>query len=205
MSMKDDEIQKYERPALNLQSDLESIVFHLQGVAGYENVSPSLELKLKRMKQCRDYINKYMSRIKVIPMIATDFGLSEAQASRIYEDTIDVFNSVAETKGRDLLIDIALGKIFETWTKAMAKQDFRSATSATKQMLYAIKDFYGGNEAKLYEKIQPPKFEFGFFPELTGVELPDNLQEQIASMLKKKKAKDAFIDNVEDANVVEDE
>lgn len=206
MGIKYDEILPYKRKPLTLHSDITDIIYHLQGKQGYEQLSPALEEKLKRMQQTRDYLSKYGSRIKVVPMLMTDFNIARRMAYRLMEETMEVFNTMAETKGRDMWVDIILDKVFETWRKAHAKEDFKTAAICEGRMIEIIEKFMGGEMAKLYEGIQPPVFQFGFFPELTNVTIPDDLEHQINKIIKQKVSGSRYFEKyAEDAEILGDD
>lgn len=197
MSMKSDDILPFVRKTITLRSDLDEILAHVQGKPGYEQISPALEEKLKRMQICRDWLAKYGGRQDVIPRIRTEFGLSRAAAYALLEDTMEYYNTTGESKGRNVWVDIILSKIFETWRKAHAKNDFKTAAICEGRMIEVVDKFFGGFEAKMYERIQPPAILFGFFPELTNVEIPDDLETQVKKLIAEKKKKAMQIEDIE--------
>lgn len=195
--MKSDEILPFVRKTITLRSDLDEILAHVQGKPGYEKISPALEEKLKRMQMCRDWLAKYGGRQDVLPMIHSEFGLSRSAAYALLEDTMEYYNTTGESKGRNVWIDIILAKIFETWRKAHAKNDFKTAAICEGRMIEVVEKFFGGHEAKMYARIQPPAILLGFFPELTNVEIPDDLESQVKKLIAEKKRKASQIDYVE--------
>lgn len=165
------------------------------------SLSPALAVKLDRMRDCRDLIKKHGSRTTVIPLLISEFNVSNSEAIRIFNETLEVFNATASTNGRDFYIDMLLGFMIETRNKAYSKRDFMAAAKSEKNMLDLIKEFLGTNDAKVYENIQPPNVTYLFDPGKLGVTLPDDLDYQISKILERKRGNTGLFD---DAKIIDE-
>lgn len=197
MKLKDDSLLPFER-RLTTHTEEDVFIMHLQGILEFEKMSPTLQKRFNRLSQCRDYIREWGSRHKVVPMLISDFGISESQAYKDFNSCIKIFNAAADTDGRDFWVDILMGKLTETWKKSIADRDFRAAEKTLKTMKDAIKDFFGNNEAKLYADLQPPVLITKYIP---NEKLPENWKEQALKIIGEKKRKREDID-ISDAEII---
>ncbi len=183
---------------LSQKSDPDKIIDYLihPNDQKYE-LTPALQDKLDKMRDCRDLIKKHGSRVTVVPILMTEFNVSHSEAVRIYSETLEVFNATSSTSGRDFYVDMLLGFMIETRNKAYIKQDYNAAARSEKNMLDLISQFMGNEDAKIYETIQPPDILYEFNPELLGVKLPEDLDKQIEKLLKKKKGDTSMFDDAE--------
>lgn len=186
---------------LTTHSDADKILLHLQGHENYQTISAALQEKLDRMRVIRDWLEKYRSKLKVLPMVISEFKVSESTARRLFEETVEVYNVLAEPKGRNLNIDILLDSYWEVWRKAMADQDWKSATSVLKEIRLVYLEFYGNEDAKKYQELQPPTVIIGNFIEKLNIKIPDDLEEQIRRMkaVKAKRNTSMFDDAIEES------
>lgn len=170
-------------------TDVEIIVQHLQGKLKRSMLSDMIKEKIDRMHIISDLIRQYGSRLKVVPMIEQDMGISKSQALRLFNETIQVYSTVsAQEKGRDLWIDILLGQIMEGMKKSLLKQDFKAHASYVKTFKDTIVDLIGDAEAAKYDKVQPPPIVIGFFPELVmGNVTEEELLKAAQDFRRKKK------------------
>lgn len=185
---------------LTTHSDADKILLHLQGHENYQTISAALQEKLDRMRVIRDWLEKYKSKLKVLPMVMTEFNVSESTARRLYDETVEVYNVLSDPKGRNLNIDILLDSYWEVWRKAMADQDWKSATSVLKEIRLIYLEFYGDEDAKKYKELQPPTLIIGNFIDKLNVKIPDDLEEQIRRMkaVKAKRNTSMFDDAIEE-------
>lgn len=186
---------------LTTHSDVDKILLHLQGHENYQTISAALQEKLDRMRVIRDWLEKYKSRLKVLPMVISEWKVSESTARRLFDETIEVYNVLAVPKGRNLNIEILLDAYWEVWRKAMADSDWKSATATLKEIRLVHLEFYGNEDAKRYQELQPPSIIIGYFIEKLNVKIPDDLEEQIRRMkaVKAKRNTTMFDDATEDA------
>jgi hypothetical protein len=183
--------------SLNTHSDTEKIIQYLQSGDTDIQLSADLEQILKRYTKCADLIKQYGSRLKVVPMMMQLFQISQAQAYRDFDNTSYVFGSTPRTS-KDFYLDLLIGNIVETRTKAMTKDDFRAAAACDKNMLAVLQEYFK-DQSIPWEKVQPPNMIFGFFPELTKVDVPDNWNEVIQKLIARKtKAIDADYTEIKD-------
>lgn len=187
--------------ALNTHSDVEKIVTYLQSGDNDVILSEPLQKILKRYRFCADLIKQHGSRLKVVPMLIREFGISEAQAYRDFQDTTYVFGSTPRSS-KDFYLDMLLGNIVETRNKAIAKEDFKSAASCDKNMLVAIQEYFK-DQSIPWDKVQPPNLTFGFFPELTNVNIPDNWQVIITNIINTKRSVNTS--GIPEAEIVKDD
>jgi hypothetical protein len=189
---------------LTTRSETDDIIAHLQFTGEPEKcpkLSKKLQDKLKRLYRCADLIKAYGSRLKVAPMLENEFGISRATAYRDFQDTQVIFGTTLKSS-KDFWLDVLLGMMMESRTKAMLKNDFRSVAAIEKNMTEAIKKLAGDQKTLPFDQVQPVSVMIGFFPELTKVELPDNLEEQVAKLLKNRKTKQ--FDDYQDAVIITD-
>jgi len=145
-------------------------------------LSEKQQEKLDRMYVCKELIDKRISRTKVIPKLMNQCNISQAQAYKIYADTIAVFDQVSESKGRDIWVDILLGNIMETRNKALAKDDLKVVSMCDKLFKETIAEFFGGAEAQKYRDIQPPNISFVYSPDQLGIEDQKDLDQEIKKL-----------------------
>jgi hypothetical protein len=181
---------------LTTKTDNEKIIEFLIQDGDDIRLSKSLQEKLERMDFCHDLIKKYGSRTRVAPQIMKMYGVSKAQAYRIFQDTQDVFGSTQKTS-REFWLDILLGFMMESREKASKKGDFRSVSAIEKNMASAVEKLAGGKDTIPFEKVQPAPVMIGFFPETLKVELPDDWEDQVKKIIQPKRKIDREIHEAE--------
>jgi hypothetical protein len=181
---------------LTTKTDNEKIIEFLIQDGDDIRLSKSLQEKLERMDFCHDLIKKYGSRTRVAPQIMKMYGVSKAQAYRIFQDTQDVFGSTQKTS-REFWLDILLGFMMESREKASKKGDFRSVAAIEKNMASAVEKLAGNKDSVPFEKVQPPPIMIGFFPETLKVELPDDWEDQVKKIIQPKRKIDREIHEAE--------
>ncbi len=182
---------------LNLRTDVEKIILYFQGKLPNTILSPALEEKIQRMKQCSELIRKHGGAKKVIPVLEELYDIGFAAASRLYQETQDAFGDITHFN-RQYHIDTYVQMLIEGANQAKAQGDFRSYATMMREYKDAIKDFMGTNEADMYKQLQVPALELGFFPEELKVKIPANYKQRL-ERLKEAKRKD----EIEDAIVLE--
>ncbi|MGI4865439.1 MAG: hypothetical protein ACRYFZ_16065 [Janthinobacterium lividum] len=191
---------------LTIRSEVEDIQAYLGGHIEAA-LSPALERKLKRLETARDLLAKYGSRKKVVSMLVrlsvyTEMGsVCQRTAYRDVEDAMDIFRPTSR-HAQEFYVDIALEKVFETREKALVAGDLRAAAAADKNFLTIIEKFMGDKEAIDWSKVQAPRVLVGFMPELLNVPLPDDLDAQVAKLLKAKRGKSLTVADAEEAQIV---
>lgn len=173
-----DEIQKAPAKIITVhQSDDDILIRHFKGLLEREALSEALQRKAERIESCYELIKKYVSRLKVVPMMCNliknpdGTPISKATAYRIYDDTQRLFGETS-VKNQSFWLDIELGNIEEDIAAARKLKDYRSVSALRKLKLDAIKNLMGSGDALLYEKFQIPPIEVGFFPRSKKVALP---------------------------------
>jgi len=190
---------------LTTHSEADAIEDFLAGKLA--QLSPALQRKLKRMETAADLVRKYGSRTKAVAMLRrlaeyTEMGAaSQATAYRDVDDAITVLGT-APRESRDFYVDRLLEMSFSSHAKATEAQDWRAVAAIEKNIAGIIKDFMGDKEAVDWSKLQPPRILVGFMPELLNVPMPENLEEQVAQLLKKKRGKHLTIEDAEDAQII---
>ncbi|GAB2798271.1 hypothetical protein GCM10027199_86570 [Amycolatopsis magusensis] len=84
--------------------------------------------------------------------------------------------------------------------RATKAGDWNAVARIEKNMKDAVKELAGDKDTLPFDQIQPPKVKIGFFPQLTGVTLPDDLDAQVQQLIKPKRKTEHF----PDAEVVND-
>ena len=186
---------------LTTHSDADLIRRYLTEPSSDVELSDALKFKLNRLTRCADLIKQYGSRIKVTSALMKEFDLSPNQAYHDFQDTQEVFGSTPRNS-RDFYLDILLGHITETRTKAMDKGDLKTVASCDKNMLLTIAEYFK-NESIDWNKVQIPSITVGFFPQLSNVVVPENWREQVNELIEKKKKSQTTI--FTDATVLKDE
>ncbi len=182
-----DEIQLAPNKLMTTKTtDNEKLIWYLQGKLKRTDISKKLEEKLSRFNHCADYIKKYGSRLKVVPMMEKKFGLSTAQAYRDYNDTQQVF-ATTEQNNQAFWVDMLLGDIRQALKAARKDEDHKAVAALIKTMKETIKELLGDASAAIYDDLVPPVPVLGFFPEELKVPMPDDLQEQLKRFKVKKK------------------
>lgn len=191
--MSDDLIKRAPDKVLSTHTDEDKIIAYLQGDTKRKRLSPKLQQKYDRYRHCSDLIRRYGSRLKVVPMMEKEYGISYAQASRDFVNTQRIFATTQETN-QAFWVDILIGMILEDRAKAIKNEDFRAAATMLRTFKETIKELVGPADVIPYEKLIPPKMVVGFFPETLNVDNPDNLDELIESFKKKIKTNTVDID-----------
>ncbi len=186
---------------LTTKTDDEKIIEFLTQDGDSIRLSPALQTKLDRMDTCRDLIKQYGSRTRVAKMLMNTYGISRAQAYRLFQSTQDVYGASQRTS-REFWLDILMGFMIDDRAKALIKQDYRSVASIEKNMITAVKELAGDNKALPFEKVQPVPVMIGFFPQLTKVELPEDWEDQVKELIKPKRKIDRVIS---DAEIIEED
>jgi hypothetical protein len=183
---------------LNLRTDVEKIILFFQGKLKNTKLSPALEEKISRMKQCAELIGKYGGAKKVIPILQELYDISFATARRLYIETQEAFGEVTHFN-RQFHIDTYINMLIEGAQQAKKAGDFRSYAGLIKEYKEAIQIFMGTNEADLYKQLKVPEFQVGFFPEELKTKLPPQgqLEARIKKILEAKRK-----DEIEEATIV---
>ena len=178
------------------QSDDDILIKHFKGQLERAVLSEPLQRKAEQIESCYELIRKYVSRLKVVPMMCNllknpdGSTISKATAYRIYDATQRLFGETS-VKNQQFWLDIELGNIEEDITAAKKLKDYRSVAALRKIKADLIKNLMGSGDALLYEKIVIPQFEVGFFPRSMKVSLPkDKELKQLVSEKLKQIAED---------------
>lgn len=157
-------------------------------------LSYTKQQEFERVNKCLELIKVKVSRAKVIPLLIQQYKISRAEAYRIYEDTIYVFDTIYKRRqGRDVHVDILVGNIIDTYNKAVAADDLKNATYAMRLYMDAIKEFFGGYEAEQYAQLQPPSVTFIIPEHVLKIESNPDLKKRIKdSLTYKKRNADVF-------------
>lgn len=182
---------------LTTKTDDELIIEHLLKDGDTKPLSEALQKRFEMLDTCRDLIQKYGSRLRVSRLLMNTFGISKAQAYRIFESTIFVFGSSQKTSAREFWLDIIMGFMIDDRQKALIKQDYKSVAAMQKNMITAVEKLAGDNKTIPFENVQPVPVMIGFFPELTKVELPDDWEDQVKEIIKPKRKIDRVITDAE--------
>ena len=185
---------------LTTHSDVDLIIQHIENPDAGTALSEKLEEKLKRIQRCHALTTEHGSRIKVVPELEKEFSISFSTALRIYEDTQLVF--AHKLPKREYWIDIALGRVFETWKMAKDAKDIRGMNAADANMIAIMEKFLQSADRIPYEEFKNPKFIFGFFPQLSKVKIPENWRDEIERIIQRKRNIEL---NTTDAVVLDDE
>ena len=173
---------------------------------GETELSPRQQAKLARLQKCADLIKEYGSRLAVVPRMVKLFSFEDPKyndkaAYADFEDTQEIFGTTPQSS-RDFWVDIVLGFMIETRNKANRNDDVKTAAVAEKNMVSLIKDFMGDKEAYNMEELQLPAYQFGFFPELLKVDLPENWESQVKALIADKKKKNLGLADIEEAQII---
>ncbi|AEL24019.1 hypothetical protein [Cyclobacterium marinum] len=187
-----------KKDQLGLRTDVEKIVLYHQGKLPNAELSPALEEKINRMKECSNLIQKYGGAKKVISMMEGLWGISYSTAKRIYNETQEAFGDLTNFN-KQFHIDTYMQFLITGINLAKESGDGKTFTGLMKEYKNAIKEFMGTSEADIYKQIQVPTFEVGFFPEELNTKLPANWKTRVKKLVEEKKR----LDEIEDAIVLE--
>lgn len=185
---------------MNTPTDVDLILHHLSDKSGESKLPEDLKKKLDRLHFCADLIRQHGSRLKVVPILRKKYDISQRQAYQDFQDTQEIFGSTPPSS-KDFWVDILLGFIMETRHAAFQKKDFRAVTAAEKNLFNTIAEFFKGDQIP-YDKIQPPPILLGFFPELSNVQIPADLDDQVKKLVAEKKIQ---IERIPEAEIIEEE
>lgn len=187
-----------KKDQLGLRTDVEKIVLYHQGKLPNAELSPALEEKINRMKECSKLIEKYGGAKKVISMMEGLWSISYSTAKRIYNETQEAFGDLTSFN-KQYHIDTYMQFLITGINLAKESGDGKTFTGLMKEYKSAIKEFMGTSEADIYKQIQVPTFEVGFFPEELNTKLPANWKTRVKKLVEEKKR----LDEIEDAIVLE--
>lgn len=183
---------------LGIRTDVEKIVLFLQGKLPNAELSPALEEKLNRMKECSNLIQKYGGAKKVISMMEGLWDISYSTARRIYNETQEAFGDVTHFN-KQYHVDTYMQLLITGINLAKDSGDGKTFTGLMKEYKSAILEFMGTTDADMYKRIQIPEFQVGFFPEELNTKLPANWKSRLKKLVDEKKRSD----EIEDAIVLE--
>lgn len=185
---------------LSLKTDVEKIVLYLQGKLPNAEMSPALQQKLDRMKECAALIRKYGGAQKTISMMENMWGISFSTAKRLYNETQEAFGELTNFN-KQFHLDTYLNFLISGINIAKDNGDGRTFAALMKEYKEAIKEFMGTSDAEMYKRLEIPAFKVGFFPEELKTKIPANWK----SRVEKMKAAKIRADMIEDAIVLEPE
>lgn len=191
--------QKKEKQ-LGLHTDVEKIVLYLHGKVPNAKLSPALEEKLNRMKECSKLIERYGGAKKVISMMQGMWGISYSTALRLYNETQEAFGE-STNLNKKFHLDTYMNFLIQGLNMARDSGDGRTFTGLMKEYKEAIREFMGTSDKEMYERINIPQFEVGFFPEELKTKLPANWKSRLKKLVNDKKRND----EIEDAIVLDTE
>lgn len=175
-----------KKDQLGLRTDVEKIVLYHQGKLPNAELSPALEEKINRMKECSNLIQKYGGAKKVISMMEGLWGISYSTAKRIYNETQEAFGDLTNFN-KQFHIDTYMQFLITGINLAKESGDGKTFTGLMKEYKNAIKEFMGTSEADIYKQIQVPTFEVGFFPEELNTKLPANWKTRVKKLVEEKR------------------
>jgi hypothetical protein len=185
---------------LSLRTDVEKIVLFLQGKLPNAEMSPALEKKLDRMKECAALIRKYGGAQKTISMMEGMWDISFSTAKRLYNETQEAFGELTNFN-KQFHLDTYLNFLITGINIARDNGDGRTFAALMKEYKEAIKEFMGTSDAEMYKKLEIPTIQIGFFPEELKTKLPANWKARLAKLKEEKLRSDM----IEDAIVLEPE
>ena len=153
-------------------TDDEKLIGYYKGKIPLRKLSKKLRQETELIDLCSRLIQKWVSRIKVVPILERLAKVNKARAYRVYDKTQRLFGE-ADVKNQKFWIDIELGEIQKDIDIARRKGDHKAVASLRKIKYEYIKEM-GSSDALLYENIQPPPFVLGFFPKSKEVDLPSD-------------------------------
>lgn len=190
-----DEVQKAPMKVITMQNyDMDILAQYFMGNLERHELSDPLKEYIDRMKVCHQLIEKWSSRTRVASILQKKYDISLATAHKLFERTEYIFGKSIQ-HSQALHADILLGDLRRLLNKAEAANDFKAAAMFTKQMAEIIEKHMGSAEALLYENFEMQPIVIGFFPEHFKVDLPEDLDAQLAK-LKKAKSKKEFGEKV---------
>jgi hypothetical protein len=187
-----------KKEQLGLRTDVEKIVLYHQGKLPNAELSPALEEKITRMKECSKLIQKYGGAKKVISMMEGIWDISYSTAKRIYNETQEAFGEDTNFN-KQYHIDTYMQFLITGINMAKDSGDGKTFAGLMKEYKSAIKEFMGTTDADIYKQIKVPNFQVGFFPEELNTKLPANWKSRVKKLVEEKKR----TDEIEDAIVLE--
>jgi len=183
----------------NIPTDTDVIMRWLLGI-DKTNLNASQKLLLKRAQSCKDLVYEYgPDKTKIIKLHAKLQNISEETAKSDYENMLYFYN-VQKESPRNFWIDFALSSITKNINEARKANDFATVSKENKNMIVLIEKFFGTEEKPDYSKLQPPDIILGFWPESTGIVLPEGRKlEVILKQLEMVKSESGFnVDDIEE-------
>lgn len=199
MSMRDDNIAFIGKPVkmITRQSDIDVLIEHFENPDAPVKLSAAMEKRKKQIERCHVLTAEFHSRTKVIPKLRDEFDISYGAALRIYEDTQVVF--AHKVPKREYWIDIALGRVAETWRTAKAAGDIRGMNAADANMIAIMDKFLESADKVPFEEFKNPNFVLGWFPQLSKVAetLPENWRQIVERIIVEKRNRDLHVTDAE--------
>jgi hypothetical protein len=168
-------------------TDTEKIIAYLQDETGKVRLSTTLERKLAMIDTAADLMKQHRSRLKVYPILMRRYKLEKRRAYQIIDQALDVYSFRAQGRSKEFYVDLLLEEIRKSKEVAVSRRDARAANQADKNMLDVVYKFFGDEEVNQFEEMLPVQVIALYQPDLTGVRLPDNWQEQVEQLKKSKR------------------
>ena len=180
---------------LTTHSEVDQLIDYYQDRDGKVVLSEKLEKLHSRLIFAAGFLGKW-PMMKVVTMLMKEYGYSMATAYRDCQDA-DYFFGATTVQNRALRIERLLEKINKTYDSAMIKQDFKSAALCLREEKEVLVKLLPDKEALPYDKIIPPRFILGFYPETQHVPLPDDWEVVVERLTKSKLKKQLQIEDID--------
>ncbi|MBA4304607.1 MAG: hypothetical protein C0424_10320 [Sphingobacteriaceae bacterium] len=164
-------------------------------------LDPRLKEKLLRLEFAADQFREWSDKSKTVRLVMAKYDLQKSQAYQLVTEAMQLFamtNRQDKEFIRALLHDIGM-KIMQ---KAYSAGKLKEAAAMFAQLIKIHGLDREDVELPDFSQLQPVPISIGNFPELLNVPLPDNLEEELAKVLAKKRAPRFNSSAAEDAEVV---
>lgn len=162
-------------------------------------LTPELEKYYERLQFADRWMREHMSVAVVWPMLANQFGYSEATARRdIYESQV-IFGSI-ESHPKQYYAKMMIDKVGEAIIQAMADRKWRELATLSKEMRewVGFAEEAGVKDPKLLLNEVPRLIAFS--PELLGVERNPHILEEAKAIIEQKLGKPFDMPHFPDAD-----
>ncbi len=186
--------------------DREDEIFQYLATNDRENTDIEIIHLAERMKFCDDLLRQHGARNIAARFMVTKWKAENNKYSmqQAYADIrfTEYFFGTMATVNKDYWRNWAADNLRKSVNAAISSQNYKAVSSLLKELRLTLG--YDKDDSLLPDpnSFRIPNVQIGWFPDSTGVDVPENLEEQVEKLLAKQKKK-RFIDpsDAEDAEL----
>lgn len=186
---------------MNKLTDLDQILAYFFDKTGRIELDDRLREKLGRLEFAHDLFREWADKAKVVRLVMQKYGLQKSQAYQLVNEAMQLF-AVNQRQEKEFVRALLSEWSVKLLQKCYAQNKLKEAAAIVGQLVKIHGLDREDADLPDFSDLQPVQVHLGFFPELLGVPLPDDLDEQLQKIMAKKKGLRFNTDAAEDAEVV---